>query len=135
MFWKRSKKIAPSIVTPYGIFAWDGEFSWACEDQIDNRGHGLSLTYIGSQFNPADLCRFEQALCNLDKLSRDALAVNQKEIEFYGHRADQMTLSGITVDANADEDMYLDFDFENWPDGGLSVHFKNQQVIRSEIDD
>jgi hypothetical protein len=135
MFWKGPQKPLPAVVTPYGVFTWVANLSaWSCEHSWKNQC--LSLTYMGNPFNPVDLSRFEEALGHLDKLSELALAANQRYIAEYGHRIDQMSLDGITLDPEAaDEDLQLNFSFDDWPDGGLTVHFKEQRVVDSHIVD
>jgi hypothetical protein len=134
MFWTRKKKETPSVATPFGVFSWDGEFAWHCDYELD--GKPLMLTYIGSQIDVTDLQRFGKAFQQLDEYCQLALSANVADIEFYGHLPIQMTLFGLTVDRTAvDEDVQLDFCFENWPDGGLTVHFKDGRILESHIDD
>ncbi len=44
-------------------------------------------------------------------------------------------LEYVSIHQKKYEDYQLEFNFENWPDGCLIVHFKNEKVIASSIDD
>jgi len=136
MFWKRKIKENETLIidSQFGEFVWSHSYAWYCD--YEYRNSKLSLTYIGNKFNLNDLDQFQKALDSLESLMASALNEVKDDIEHYDHSKEQMELFGICIDPSEnDEDFQLEFNFENWPDGGLTVHFKNEKVIASSIDD
>lgn len=61
----------------------------------------------------------------MENLFVSALNEVKDDIEHYDHSKEQMELFGICIDpSEKDENFQLEFNFNNWPDGGLTVHFK-----------
>ena len=136
MFWKRKKEENETLIvdSQFGEFVWKYSHAWYCDYKY--RNSELSLSYIGNKFNRNDLDQFKKTLDSLENLIASALNEVKDDIEHYDHSKEQMELFGICIDpSEKDEDFQLEFNFENWPDGCLIVHFKNDKVIASSIDD
>jgi len=135
VFWRRKKSEPPEIATPYGIFTWDGDRVWVCDD-YPWRGDFLHLNYWGGRFDLADLSRFGKVLGELDRFVELALASQRDEIARHEHSPEEMTLEAIDMDPqDAGIDFQLRFSFERWSDGNLGVHFRGDEVVSSCIDD
>jgi len=134
MFWKKKPAKSISIVTELGEFIWDGHFAWECDSNRNDES--VQLMYVGARFEVGRLPRFEHALSNLRSIVSTALEASREKIAAYHHSKDQMSLISVTIDPEeSDEDYQLDFGFANWPDGGLTVHFRDAAVIASHVDD
>jgi len=134
MFWNKKKIETKKVTTRLGDFVYDGSNFWDCKYTLD--GSDLDLSYFATQFDSEHVNRFELAIHKLKEIVPLALEVNKDDILSYKHTKEQMVLLGITVDPDEnDEDFQLDFTFSNWPEGGLTVHIKENKILASHIDD
>ena len=135
MFWSRKKLEPPEIASANGIFVWDGDAVWICDDYAWHDDF-IYLRYWGRRFDVADLPRFAEILRELDRFIELALSHEQAEIARQEHSPQEITLEGIDIDpSNASIDFELHFSFERWPDGNLGVHFRGDEVVSSCVDD
>ncbi|MBI1176921.1 hypothetical protein GC207_05725 [bacterium] len=134
MFWKKNPENRLSVLTDFGEFIWDENVAWICECKGEDRA--FTLMVYGRRFDVAFLPSFARVLENLQSLVAIALAAAKDEIVSCDQTVDKASLDIIGIDPKeTDEDFQFVFGFANWPDGGLTVHFKNDAVIASHIDD
>jgi hypothetical protein len=133
-----SKTKMPAIPTPVatelGEFIWDGGFAWECE--VAYHGESVLCVYFGETFEAGAVPWFKDALENLPLLVSLALQRSREKIAVRHHGEDQMRLTRLNIEPDAShEDYHLDFAFASWPDGVLTVRFKDGEVIASYVDD
>ena len=81
----------------------------------------------------AHVARFAQILADIEVLSKLALESNTSDIGGYDRTENEMELIAAVVldpSEDGDEEFSLDFGFQKWPDGGLTVQFQGSGDYR-----
>ena len=131
LFRKRSRPV-PKVDTPLGVFAFDHNW-WVAEHQTPTGP--IRISVIGESFDPAVVPKVQHILSDLERWSDDALQhVRNNQPESLQGNGD-VTLEAADITDICRGGFNLGYGYTEWPDGTLTVVFKDGKPVDIWEDD